>query len=136
MVVFVDQGRLLTKAVEAVQLVDLGHLVIRQGEVIDIQVLLNAGGVDRLGDEGDPTLEVPAQDYLGGRLAMGLSNSGQNWIVEDLAPAEGAPGLGDDLVVAVKLDQGAWLRRGWRSIWLMTGISWAWVARYWRWIIW
>lgn len=40
-------------------------VVIAQGEVEDIDVLLDPPGVRRADDQGEPTLEVPAKHHLG-----------------------------------------------------------------------
>ena len=83
-------------AVADVQLRDLGHIRVTELEVPDVDVLLHALLVDRLGDDGDAALYVPVQGYLRCALAVLLADGGQDRVGKNtvVALGEGAPGLG------------------------------------------
>ena len=49
---------------------DLGHFLISQGEVPDVDVLLHPLHMDGLGDDGHVPLGTPAEGHLGRDLAV------------------------------------------------------------------
>lgn len=68
---------------------DLGHLLVGQGKVPDVDVLLHPLHMDRLGDNGHAPLGVPAQNHLSGALAVLLPDLGQLRVGEDAVFALG-----------------------------------------------
>src|SRR6188472_459724 len=60
-----------TAAVARVERIDRTHLRIRQGEVEDVEVLLEALAAHRLGEHDEALLQVPAQHDLGRSLLVG-----------------------------------------------------------------
>lgn len=55
---------------------NLRHILAAELEIPDIHILFHALLVDRFGDDGDASLDVPAQGYLGSTLAVLLADSG------------------------------------------------------------
>ena len=53
---------------------DLGHFLISQGEVPDVDVLLHPLHMDGLGDDGHVPLGTPAEGHLGRDLAVSVSS--------------------------------------------------------------
>ena len=54
----------------SIQLGNLSHFILRQGEVQDIQIILDMGHVLASGNHDEAHLGMPAQDHLGGRFAV------------------------------------------------------------------
>lgn len=67
-------------AVAQIQLGDLRHVLIAEGDVPDVHVLLHAVPVDGLGDDHHVPLDVPAQGHLGGGLAVLLPDGGEDGV--------------------------------------------------------
>ena len=62
---------------------DLGHFLISQGEVPDVDVLLHPLHMDGLGDDGHVPLGTPAEGHLGRDLAVLFAGLGQLRVGED-----------------------------------------------------
>ena len=63
---------------DEVERVEAGHLVVGEGEPEDVQVLGDPLRRDRLRDDHDVVLQVPAQHHLGRRRAVGGGDLGQH----------------------------------------------------------
>jgi len=61
----------VTDANVLIQAGQLGHLLRRQFKVKDIQILLKAIRIRALGNGGHTSIDDPAEQHLGWRLAMG-----------------------------------------------------------------
>ena len=83
------------------------HLLVAQLEVEHVEVLVDARRRDRLRDHHVAELQVPADDRLGGRLAVRLGDLDDHRVFELEALPERAPRLGEDaqtLVLAAQAD--------------------------------
>ena len=83
----------------AVGAVELGypvHIGGVQTEIEDVDVLLQPFRGHGLGNDDQTGLDMPADDGLGGRLAVLRGDLGENRVLQKLALAEGAPGFGLD----------------------------------------
>lgn len=58
-----------------IERLNLGHIVFAESEISNIIVLDDAAGMNGLGQNDDAALYIPAQDYLGCRLAIFFTNS-------------------------------------------------------------
>src|SRR3954469_4632682 len=89
--------------------VDRGHLLLRELEVEELEVLRDAGALDRLRDRRTAFLKMPPQHHLRGRLAMLARDLEQRRVRERLLreasvggdAADRRPGLGRDAVLRV-----------------------------------
>lgn len=82
-VVIEESGLLL------VQSVNRGHIVGSQFEVKDVDILANTIGVDALRNADDASLELPAKNNLGDRLAVFFADLQEHRIVEQVVLAFG-----------------------------------------------
>ncbi len=82
-VVIEESGLLL------VQSVNRGHIVGSQFEVKDVDILANTIGVDALRNADDASLELPAKNNLGDRLAVFLADLEKLRIMEKIVLAFG-----------------------------------------------
>ena len=80
-VVIEESGLLL------VQSVNRGHIVGSQFEVKDVDILANTIGVDALRNADDASLELPAKNNLGDRLAVFFADLQEHRIVEQVVLA-------------------------------------------------
>lgn len=89
-------------------------------EVEDVDVLGDAGALGGLGDDRAALLEPPAQQHLGGALAVRLGNAGDGRVRKDAPavlavarvegdPSDGGPRLAEDVVLVVEVEHGALL---------------------------
>ena len=89
-----------------VEVVEVGHLGRSEGEVEDLEVLglaLPTLGLDR---DRVTFLDGPAQQHLTRRPTHLLGDPGHDRVVQQtVAPAERAPPLGDDSMLAVEGDR-------------------------------
>lgn len=72
-----------------VQSVNRGHIVGSQFEVKDVDILANTIGVDALRNADDASLELPAKNNLGDRLAVFFADLEKLWIMEKIVLAFG-----------------------------------------------
>ena len=84
-VVIEESGLLL------VQSVNRGHIVGSQFEVKDVDILANTIGVDALRNADDASLELPAKNNLGDRLAVFFADLEKLRIMEKIVLAFGTP---------------------------------------------
>ena len=82
-VVIEESGLLL------VQSVNRGHIVGSQFEVKDVDILANTIGVDALRNADDASLELPAKNNLGDRLAVFFADLEKLRIMEKIVLAFG-----------------------------------------------
>ena len=80
------------EATIALKVVDVLHLLLSQTEVEDLSVLLNPGRSDRLGDDDDAPLDLPAEDDLGRALAVLAGDVFQLGVVQQADVAWLGPG--------------------------------------------
>jgi hypothetical protein len=104
-----DAAGIRPAADSGIERVDRRHLLWRELEVEDGEVLGDAGGLDRLRDRRPLLLQVPAQHDLGWRLAV-LAGELEQLQVREGRPFESSvrgdaadrrPGLGGDPVLRV-----------------------------------
>ena len=74
--------RISTVALAGVDGGDGGHIIDREVEVEDLEVLLDALGMSGLGKHDDAALDVPTNHYLCSRPAVLGTDSGQYWVAE------------------------------------------------------
>ena len=88
-------------AVTDVQLGNFRHVLVRELEVPDIHVLLDALLVDRLRDNHNAALYVPAQGNLSGALAVFLADGSQHRMGENavISLRKRAPGFRHNAVL-------------------------------------
>jgi hypothetical protein len=89
----IERRRIATKPQAGLEPRDHGDLVVTQGEIEHIDVLVGPLGAGRLGYHDESTLQMPAQDDLGGRLSVLLGDVTQHGTGEVRSLAEGAVGL-------------------------------------------
>src|SRR5580704_8278362 len=71
-------------------------------EVKDVDVLPDPGGRDGLGEDDVAPLDVPAQDYLGWRLAVPAGDVVDGGIPKGVAAGDRGPGFYCDLVLGAE----------------------------------
>lgn len=83
------------RAAPGVERGDGGHLVVAQREVEDVEVLLHALAVRALGGADHAALQQPTQHDLGDRLAVRLSDTGEDLVAEEVVSSlrKGRPAL-------------------------------------------
>ena len=84
-----------------VQGADLLHFFVGEGEIPDLEVLLDALLVGGLGNDHNAPLHVPAENHLANTLPMSCRNALEHGVVEGLvaAAAQRRPSFGDDVVI-------------------------------------
>src|SRR5260370_15471495 len=85
--------------------VELGHVLVRQAEIEDAQVLLDALPVGGLGDGRKPVLEAPAQHDLCGGAPDALRNTFDRRVGEVPAGPQRAVRLAGDVALPSDLAQ-------------------------------
>lgn len=95
----------VTADLEAVgQRAELLHLLVGKAPTVELEVVLDAGGSDGLGNDRGAALQAPHEEDLGGRLALGLGDLSKSLVLGQRAVGAAEAGVGsavDALLLAV-----------------------------------
>lgn len=94
------------------EVVDLLNILIIELEVEAVEVALDAGGSQALGQDNVAAGGAPVQEDLGGSAVVLLGNADNGGVLELVAASEGRVGLDLDAILVAQVDESLTLAEG------------------------